>query len=191
MSTPLPDEHVVDCCRLAHYLQCQTLLNDLVGNVLLPSVDSDNCMSLCHLADQLGLPSLLEASLNHMQATVADVESEPMWGELAPDLRHKIQTIQGILASSNRKYVYFSTFNEYLALLSEQYQYYAERLDEAVDQQRRNVPAGSPSWTYAQQKIDQQAERLRTLKFKLMEQKKVFGNRNEGKNMYSIYNTAV
>lgn len=187
MSMP-SEEYVVDCCRLAHYLQCTSLLETLVETVLLPSVDSDNCLSMCQLADQLAIPVLLETSLDHMLSTVKDVEAQPIWDDLAPELRNWIQNIQSILRSSNRKHVYFSSFNEYLALLTEQHRYYKERLEEAVEQQSQNM-AGTPSWLYTQEKIDRQAERVRTMNRFLMEQKKVFGNNDNGTNQHSIYNS--
>ena len=59
------DEYLVDCCRLAHYLQCEELLERIV-QILIESINSDNCLSLLSLADQLNLPNLFESSLNHI-----------------------------------------------------------------------------------------------------------------------------
>lgn len=52
---------------------------------------------------------------------------------MGPELKKEIQALRGILKSSNRKQIYFSTYHEYLALLAEQHQYYKERLQDAKD----------------------------------------------------------
>mmetsp|Transcript_36626 Transcript_36626/g.41905 ORF Transcript_36626/g.41905 Transcript_36626/m.41905 type:complete len:150 (+) Transcript_36626:122-571(+) len=52
---------------------------------------------------------------------------------MTPELKKEIQALRGILKSSNRKQIYFSTYHEYLALLAEQHQYYKERLQDAKD----------------------------------------------------------
>jgi len=155
----IPPEHVIDCCRLAHYLQCQQLLDSIVDNYLMApgSIDDTNCRFLCKLADELSLPGLWEASVNHMLSSLDKFdgtnnnnnsnnksdnnsnsnsnsnESEPkcLWEDLSPALKTEIQALRGILRSSNRKKIYFSTYHEYLGLLAEQHQYYRERLEDA------------------------------------------------------------
>lgn len=147
----IPPESVIDCCRLAHYLQCQQLLDSIVDEYLMAagSIDHENCRFLCKLADELSIPRLWEASVNHMltsldkfeensismtckstSETKAESESN-LWSDLSPALKAEIQALRGILRSSNRKQVYFSTYHEYLALLAEQLQYYKERLEDA------------------------------------------------------------
>jgi hypothetical protein len=56
-------DHIMDACRLAHYLQCNELLEKIV-KIVIAEIDSANCLSLCQLADQLALPSLMEANLS-------------------------------------------------------------------------------------------------------------------------------
>mmetsp|Transcript_9079 Transcript_9079/g.22515 ORF Transcript_9079/g.22515 Transcript_9079/m.22515 type:complete len:439 (-) Transcript_9079:120-1436(-) len=142
----IPPEFVIDSCRLAHYLQCQQLLDSIVDDYLMApgSIDHENCRFLCKLADELSIPRLWEASVNHMltsldkfeetnnnSSTTKSNSDSNLWSDLSPALKAEIQTLRGILRSSNRKQVYFSTYHEYLALLAEQLQYYRERLEDA------------------------------------------------------------
>jgi hypothetical protein len=157
----IPPDYVIDCCRLAHYLQCEQLLDRIVDEYLMTSIDNDNCRFLCKLADQLSLPNLWEASVNHMLSSLdrldnssssssssnknnndadedsvddnEDSNNNNLWNDMAPELKKEIQALRGILKSSNRKQIYFSTYHEYLALLAEQHQYYKERLQDAKD----------------------------------------------------------
>mmetsp|Transcript_4896 Transcript_4896/g.13895 ORF Transcript_4896/g.13895 Transcript_4896/m.13895 type:complete len:432 (+) Transcript_4896:142-1437(+) len=174
MTGVLPNEqYVVECCQIANYLQCNALLDDVLVPLLIQSVDSANCLSLCQLADQLSLSALLEASVNHMMRSLGSVEEHDIWGDLTPELQSRIQMIQQILQSSNRRQLFFSSFEEYLALFAEQVDYYRERLDDAIHQQSSH-PEQSGGWKYTQSKIDQQKERVRILKLVLQEQKKLF-----------------
>ena len=155
----IPPDYVIDCCRLAHYLQCGQLLDRIVDEYLLTSIDNDNCRFLCKLSDQLSLPNLWEASVNHMLSSLdslddnnnnnknnnndidednvddsnEDSNNNNLWNDMGPELKQEIQALRGILKSSNRKQIYFSTYHEYLALLAEQHQYYKERLQDAKD----------------------------------------------------------
>jgi len=153
-------DYVIDCCRLAHYLQCQQLLDRIVNEYLLTSIDNDNCRFLCKLSDELSLPNLWEASVNHMLSSLDqfnsnnndkkkkstpttidencecdddDDNNDDLSNDMTPELKKEIQALRGILKSSNRKQIYFSTYHEYLALLAEQHQYYKERLQDAKD----------------------------------------------------------
>ncbi len=167
------EQHVVECCQIASYLQCDALLDDMLVPLLIQSVDSDNCLSLCELADQLNLTALLEASVNHMMHRLESVEEHDIWSDLTPELQRRIQGIQHILQSNNRRQLFFSSFDEYLALFAEQVDYYRERLEDAIHQQSQH-PEHSPGWHYAQSKIDQQRERVHILKLVLQDQKKLF-----------------
>jgi hypothetical protein len=165
-------DHIIDSCRLAQYLQCTELLNKIV-KILINEIDSENCMSLCQLADSLDLPGLMEASLGYVMKSLQSVESHDVWKELCPELQDKIKSIQALLKSNNRKSLYFSSFTEYVAVFAEQIQYYHERLTEAQIQQE-NHDVTSPGWAYAQSKIDDQKARVQTLNIMLREQKKIF-----------------
>eukprot|EP00980_Cylindrotheca_fusiformis_P016363 scaffold4876_cov84-Cylindrotheca_fusiformis.AAC.1 len=175
------EEHIVDACRLAHYLQCTTLLDKLV-KILMDAIDAENCMSLCQLADQLCLTGLREASLNYIVQSFSILDndessSSSLWNDLGSDLKEQIKGIQTILKSNNRSTLYFSSFDEYVAMLAEQVQYYKERLAEAKMQQserQHNDDNSSQGWAYTQAKIEQQTERVHTLQLMLEEQKRIF-----------------
>lgn len=61
----ISERHIVEHIKLAHYLQCRSVLNTLVP-IIERSIDSRNCMAICSLADTLNLKSLFEASVNHV-----------------------------------------------------------------------------------------------------------------------------
>jgi len=169
-----PDGQImVECCRIASYLQCTVLLDEILVPLLIRSVDSANCLSLYQLADQLHIPALIEASVNHMMQSLGSVEEHAIWGDLTPELRDRIQAIQQILQSSNRRQLFFSSVDEYLAVFAEQVDYFRERVEAALQQQMLH-PKNSRSWEYAQSKIDQQEERVRILKLILQEHKTLF-----------------
>lgn len=169
-----PDgQMIVECCRIASYLQCTVLLDEKLVPLLIRSVDSANCLSLYQLADQLHVPALIEASVNHMIRSLGSVEEHAIWEDLAPELRERIQSIQQILQSSNRRQLFFSSCDEYLAIFAEQVDYYRERVESALHQQTLH-PKNSQGWVYAQSKIEQQQERVRILKLVLQEHKTLF-----------------
>eukprot|EP00526_Cylindrotheca_closterium_P014065 CAMPEP_0113647522 /NCGR_PEP_ID=MMETSP0017_2-20120614/25163_1 /TAXON_ID=2856 /ORGANISM="Cylindrotheca closterium" /LENGTH=342 /DNA_ID=CAMNT_0000559599 /DNA_START=65 /DNA_END=1089 /DNA_ORIENTATION=+ /assembly_acc=CAM_ASM_000147 len=171
-------DHIIDACRLAHYLQCNELLEKIV-KILIPEIDSANCLSLCQLADQLALPSLMEASLGFVMKRLTSLETHEVWNELGSELQDQIQAIQAILKSNNRRDLFFSSFTEYVAVFAEQVQYYKERLVDARMQQEQH-DQNSPAWAYTQDKINRQAERVETLKIMLAEQKRIFLPRPDG-----------
>jgi len=173
VSDEMDGQIIVDCCEIASYLQCPTLLDDILVPALIWSVDSANCLSLYQLADRLHLPSLVEASVNHMMRSLGSVEEHAIWDDLTPELRERIKAIQHILQSSNRTQLFFSSFDEYLAVFAEQVDYYRERLEDALHEQAL-LPNDSKGWAYAQAKIDHQQERVRILKLVLQEQKNLF-----------------
>ena len=73
------DDHgtvIVQVCQIAHFVQNDALLQEIVDTVLLPAVDTANCLSLLQLADQLNLSSLLERSLSHMMDSLQDVQEQ-------------------------------------------------------------------------------------------------------------------
>lgn len=174
----IPYDHIIDACRLAHYLQCTELLEKIV-KILIAEIDAANCLSLCQLADQLALPSLMEASLGYIMKSLTSLETHEVWNELGSELQDQIQAIQAILKSKNRRNLFFSSFTEYVAVFSEQVQYYNERLAEARMQQEQHDPT-SPAWAYTQDKINRQAERVETLNMMLAEQKRIFLPQEDG-----------
>lgn len=167
------DQHVVECCQIAHYLQCNHLLDRLVP-LLVASVDEENALSLCQLADQLNLPSLKERSLNVLLSSLKKVEDHQIWPDLSVELQDHIRSIQGILKHNNTKKVFFGSLEEYLALFAEQVDYYRERLEDATRAQESRRPLAGAGWDYAQTKIDQQSQRVEVLRTMLREQKRIF-----------------
>jgi hypothetical protein len=179
--TDVPTESVVGCCQIAHYLQNKHVLDKTV-EILLNSIDTTNCLWISQLADQLDLPLLFERSLSHMMHTMGDMEKSDMWDDLTSELQERIVAIKSAIKSSlhSQSKLYFSSMDEYIAIFAERVQYYRERLEEAREQQNLHEPHHS-SWKYAQDKIDRQAERLRTLESALKAQKSLFDTRCGGK----------
>lgn len=182
----MPGQSVVECCQMAHYLQNEPAL-EATAKVLVQSVDTANCLCLSQLADQLGLHQLFERSLSHMMDSLDDLQDNELWDDLSPELRDRIAAIQAAIStslhSSEKKQpkLYFCSLEEYIAIFAERVQYYRERLAEAKEQQQaleeeRHVQ--TEAWRDAQEKIDRQEQRVRTLETALAEQKKLFANKN-------------
>jgi hypothetical protein len=122
-----------------------------------------------------------------MMQRLGCLEDHEIWGDLTPELQANITAIKSLLQSSNRRQIFFSSFTEYLAMFAEQVDYYRERLTEAKLQQDQHAAAchddysttcsSSRGWGYAQEKIDRQSDRVRTLQMVLAEQKKLFRNK--------------
>ena len=177
---------IVDCFKIAHYLQCTELVQSM-EQVLIESIDLENCLSLVSLADQLQLPTLLEASLGYMLQKLDTLEDHEIYSDLSTELKQRITTMKQLLLSTNTqgrrlprtskgtrvRHLFFSSFKEYIALFAEQIDYYKERLEEA-EQSQLSSPRESPGWKYAHDKIVQQSERIKVLKLVLAEQKQLF-----------------
>mmetsp|Transcript_32001 Transcript_32001/g.52858 ORF Transcript_32001/g.52858 Transcript_32001/m.52858 type:complete len:410 (-) Transcript_32001:288-1517(-) len=171
-------DSVVECCQIAHYLQCSRALEPLVI-ILVNAVDTDNCKSLLELADRLNLPLLFERSLSHMMDSLS--ETEDVWEDLTPELRDRVELMKkavqsSVLAGTSR--LYFSSLDEYLVIFAETLQYHRERLMDAKERQleiRETHFIRSRGWHYNQDKIDRQEIRVRRLEFLMKEQKKIFG----------------
>eukprot|EP00527_Entomoneis_sp_CCMP2396_P000125 CAMPEP_0198154664 /NCGR_PEP_ID=MMETSP1443-20131203/68720_1 /TAXON_ID=186043 /ORGANISM="Entomoneis sp., Strain CCMP2396" /LENGTH=361 /DNA_ID=CAMNT_0043821359 /DNA_START=956 /DNA_END=2041 /DNA_ORIENTATION=- len=173
----LDADSVVDCCCIADYLQNQRI-RDATEEILKRSIDTTNCLSICSLADQLGMPSLFERSLQHMMRTLGTVEEgSACWSELTPELRERIVIIKAALQSSVHSQgskLYFNSLHEYISIFAERVQYYRERLADAKDQ-LQSIRPGTRLWTDTQMKISKQERRVHTLATALAEQKKMFG----------------
>lgn len=182
-TTPLhamnPD-YMVASCQIAHYLQCSSLLDDIV-DILIASIDTANCLSFCQLADALQLPRLFEQSLVHMMQTLGDLQDQDqVWGDLTPELRERILTIKSAIQSSihtqDRGRIYFGSLTEYLAIFAENIQYHRERLAEAKERQLEVIHISSlAAREDAKLKIDKHEKRVQTLEIVMAEQKKLFG----------------
>ena len=123
----ISERHIVECTKLAHYIQCPIVL-DALTSILINAIDSNNCMALCSLADQLNLKALFEASVNHVierldvftPTTIAEGsdddgkkddggsgdndkkkdEIDEMWSCLPNELRSRVLTMRNVMRSS-------------------------------------------------------------------------------------------
>jgi hypothetical protein len=174
----IPADAVVDCCQIAHYLQNSTILEETVA-ILTHSIDTENCMSICQLADQLNLPTLFESALSYMMKSLGDMETNDAWEDLSGELKERIGIIQKAIQSSihsQRSRLYFSSLDEYLAIFAETVQYNRERLAEAKESHSQSTSTGH-AWMDTQTKIERQERRVRTLEAVMKEQKKLFSKR--------------
>jgi len=175
-------DHVVECCEIARYMQCERVLEAMV-DILMSSIDNANCMALCQLADQLDLPRLFEKSMAQMMQSLGSLQQHELWNDFNPELKSRIVDMEAVMRSSihnvkNR--LYFSSMEEYLSIFAENVEYYRERLAEAKERQAEELPVGH-AWTDAQSKIDKQVTRMRTLELVLKEQKELFGRGRQQK----------
>jgi len=197
----VPDDHIVDVCRISHYVQCKSIFHGTV-DIIKDSIDSDNCLSICHLADQLGVPSLFEASVSHLIERLDDMQGHEHWDDFPTTLRHRVITMRNavhssILGRGQKTAIFFSSSDEFLAIFSDNIREQRERLAEAKQRQqevideriqkggRHRDPYGGDV-RYAAEKIEQQERRLETLETFYREQKIIFssgrvaGNGSEG-----------
>lgn len=170
----ISSDALVDCCLIARYVCAETMLDE-IAEILIASIDTTNCLSLCQLADELNLNILFERSLAHMMDSIGDLVNSEAYDDLTPDLRERIATIKKAIESSihSQSRLYFSSLDEYISIFAERVQYYRERLAEAKEQQQQQQ-SGTPVWIDAQTKIERQERRVRTLEIALSEQKSLF-----------------
>jgi hypothetical protein len=123
----ISEQHIVECLKLAHYLQCRVILETLTS-ILELSIDSRNCMSICSLADSLNLKPLFEASVNYVIERLdafqgadsregdseaksslsndddddddAEEDVSEVWTSLPYELRSRIMTMRNVMRSS-------------------------------------------------------------------------------------------
>jgi hypothetical protein len=187
----LTPDSIVDCCQIAHYVQNSSVF-DATVKILLTSIDTSNCLSLCYLADKLNIPLLFERSVGHLMHTMGSLENGCCWQDLSVELRNRILAIKQAIQSSihdQRRTLYFSSLDEYIAIFAERCQYYRERLAEAKEQQQQLLlsdnhnsdtsSSSSSSIKYTQDvqdKIDRQERRVKALEIALAEQKKLFAS---------------
>ena len=183
-------DSIVECCQIAHYLQCSRVLEPVV-DILVDAVDTDNCKSLLELADRLNLPLLFERSLSHMMQSLE--ETQEVWEDLTPELRGRVELMKqamqsAILAQSSCR-LYFSSLDEYLAMFAETLQYNRERLMDAKERQeetRETHLVRSRAWEYNQSKVDRQEQRFRRLEHIMKQQKKIFASTTSNYNPVAI-----
>ena len=169
----ISEQNIVECLRLAHYLQCRVILNTLT-TILESSIDSRNCMAICSLADSLNLKSLFEASINYVierldafQGTtttggVVDTETitsdtngnddTEVWTSLPHELRSRIMTMRNVMRSSvigrgsKVSGLFFSSGAEFLAIFRETIREQNERLQEAMERCQEVIRERTEQW---------------------------------------------
>lgn len=178
------EDYLVHALEIAHYLQYPSMVDQL-SDIMIHSIDTHNCLSICQLADRLNLPKLFERSLGHMMDTMGDVElsllrdSENDTSQdsfLTNELRERILKIKAAIQTSihSRSRLYFSSLDEYIAIFSERLQYFRERLSEAKDELAHYYEPGTHAWYDVKAKIRKQEQRVRTLEHAYKQQKKMF-----------------
>ncbi len=192
----VPPQHIVDVCLISHYLQCISVMEKSI-DVLKESVDSDNCLSICQLADQLGSPSLFEAAVTHLIEKLDDIQTHDEWDDFDITLRNRVVTMRNAVRSSiigrgQKTAVFFSSSDEFLAIFSDNIREQRERLAEAkrlqeeIISDRKRNPRGrhrdphGGSVKDAKIKIERQERRLQTLESFYQEQKLIFSGGGGG-----------
>jgi len=190
----LSSNNVIECCRIAHFLQSAILFNDIV-EIIRSSIDTDNCAAICNLADQLNEPSLFISSIPLVTKRLEEIQKDDAWNDFSPSLKNHVITLRNafesrIAAKGKKSKALYTSSNEFLALLSDHLFEQRERLSDAVNRQneviaerkQRNstqplirhedVMGGSVS--DAAIKIEKQEIRIQTLEAFFREQKAIF-----------------
>jgi hypothetical protein len=177
----ISEEHIVECLRISHYLQCRIML-DVLASVLESSIDSQNCMSICSLADLYNLQALFEASVNHvvgrldaLQGTTFNNDTEDsstneeelsedeklqqdIWKSLPHELKSRILTMRNVMRSSvigrgsKVSGVFFSNGDEFLAIFRETLCDLHERLAEARERRDEVIREREGEWEIRRQR---------------------------------------
>jgi len=204
MQDVINNDNIIECCQIAHILQCTELLADIV-DIIQASIDSDNCTSLCILADQLNIPSLLQSTMTFVLDRLEHIQSYDegqLWNDIPSSLKTHILTLRNAASSSiigrgQTSEVLFSSSDEFLAIFYDTLRDHKERLCEAKQRQQeiiderlrlnekkrfckdRDVYSGDVK--DAAIKIDKQEERVKTLEAFYKEQKAIFKKDSNGK----------
>ncbi len=199
----IPNHHIIECCYIAHYLQAKDILNEIV-EIIQASIDSDNCTSICILAEELQIPSLLQSSMRFVMEKLEDIQqNEELWNDIPSSLRNHIITLRNAAHSSiigaghlNKGKIIFSSGNEFIAIFHDTLTMNKERLHEAKERQNEIINerkreadniVGRFSRRFVQEKdiyggsvkdasikIKKQEERVKTLQAFYNEQKAIF-----------------
>lgn len=196
----LSNDSIIECVYIAHYLQATDILNEIT-EIMQCSIDSENCTSICALADELQLPSLRQASMKYVMECLDKIqENEDVWNDIPLSLKNQILTLRNatnssIIGRGQTKEVIFSSSSEFLAIFHDTLTSHKERLREAKERQEeiiqerlkesngggrftrrfvqeRDVYGGSVE--DAAKKIQKQEQRLKTLQAFYNEQKAIF-----------------
>lgn len=207
------DQYVVDCCHIAHYLQCARIVEG-TAQILLQHIDSDNCLSLCQMADQLELPYLFERALFHMLKSLENLEAQEAYVDFSSELKGRIADIRTVFSnhkgdnnskdgsdnSGDDAAITVATGN--LPTVNQQHQRKRKRqlyftslneyiaiFAETVQYHRERLEEAKEQNTktqyssYAQTKIEKQEVRVLALEAMLQEQKRMFGRKQENSSL--------
>lgn len=194
-------DHIIECCRIGHFLQSHFLLEQIV-DIIKQSIDSDNCASICVLADQLQVSSLMHASMEYVMDRLDIIKSHVIWDDFPQSLRHHVVTLRNAAQSSiitrgHTGKVMFTSSHEFLGIFSDTLREHKERLAEAklrqeeiIQERRKSNETGG---RYAREvdiyggtvmdaakKIHKQERRVQALETFYREQKSIFAKDQVG-----------
>lgn len=191
----IPSSSIVECCRISHFLQSQEILDEIVA-IIDRSIDSENCVSICFLADTLNLTSLFESALSKITSNFDKIENNEFWEDFPRELQQRVLTMRNAVSSSllargQRSKVFFTSSDEFLAIMSDNIRDQRERLVDAkqrqvdiINERKKRERVGflvgrdvhSGSILDAARKIERQEKRVKTLEGFYSDQKKIFSN---------------
>ncbi len=188
-------EHIIECCKISHYLQCQSLLDQIV-DIIQNSIDESNCASICILADQLQLPSLFHASMTYVMDSLDKIQTHDLWNDFPISLKHHILTLRNAAQSSligkgHTSRVVFTSSHEFLGIFHDTLREHKERLEDAKMRQheiiQERIQLNQRRGRYSHEidvyggdvkdaagKIEKQEKRVKTLETFYKEQKEIF-----------------
>lgn len=138
------DYNIIECCHIAHFLQAREILDDIV-TLIKSSIDSENCTSICVLADELQIPSLFQASMRYVMERLDNIQqNEKVWRDIPASLKNQITTLKhaaesSIIGRGQTREVIFSSGDEFLAIFHDTLTSMKERLKEAQQRQREII----------------------------------------------------
>jgi hypothetical protein len=174
---------------------------DEIVSIIQSSIDSENCTSICVLADELQIPSLLQASMKFILGRLDNIENNgEIWNDIPSALKNHIITLRNAAKSSiigrgQTKEVIFSSAGEFLAIFHDTLTCQKERLRGAKERQEeivqerlreseglgrfssrivQEIDVYGGSVEDASKKIRKQEERVKTLQAFYNEQKAIF-----------------
>lgn len=198
-------DHIIECCKISHFLQCQSILNDIVS-IIQQSIDDNNCASICILADELHIPSLIQSSMSHVMDKLDNIKQNDIWNDFPMSLKHHIQTLHNAAMSSivgrgHTSKVLFTSSNEFLSIFFDTLREHKERLREAKLRQeeiiQERIRQNENRGRYEKEidvyggdvrdaaiKIEKQERRVQTLETFYNEQKMIFARDAVGDGNY-------
>jgi len=190
-----PPDAIIGVLELARFLQCENVTN-VLGDIVASSIDENNVLTIVQMAWRLELHELYKQSVAFTNKKYDDVKTHPFYGSMPSTLKQQICAMQALVRSSvigrgQQNDLVFSSSNEFIAIFSDSIREQKERVTEA---RRRNEEVNAENaenflrrvrrrftgtehnaYTYNQELIEKQEERIKTLETFLAEQKTIFG----------------